>query len=45
MPFEIDDEDKTTIQIDHIKVWRLIRTEFKECEETIINEKYVKLNY
>jgi len=43
--YEIDDEDKNHNPNRPYKVWRLIGTEFEECEETIINEKYEKVNY
>ena len=43
--YEIDDEGKNFNPDKPYKIWRLIGSEFEECKETIINEKYYKVNY
>jgi hypothetical protein len=43
--YELNDEDKNLNDDRPYKMWRLIGNEFEECEETIVNEKYYKVNY
>lgn len=43
--YELNDEDKDYNPDKPYRVWRLIGNEFEECEETVINEKFEKLNY
>jgi len=43
--YELNDEDKDHNPNKPYRIWRLIGNEFEECEETIINEKFKKVNY
>ncbi len=43
--YELNDEAQNHNPNKPYRVWRLIGNEFEECEETIINEKFEKVNY
>ena len=43
--YEMDDENKHFNPDKPYRIWRLIGQEFEECQETILNEKYNKVNY
>lgn len=43
--YELNDEDKDYNPDKPYRVWRLIGNEFEECEETVINEKFERVNY
>ena len=43
--YEMNDEDKEFNSDRPYKIWRLIGSNFEECEESIINDKYHEVNY
>ena len=43
--YEINHEDKDYNPNKPYRVWRLIGSEFEECQEIIINEKFEKVSY
>ncbi len=43
--YELNDEDKNLNDDRPYRIWKLIGSEFEQCEESIMNEKYYKVNY
>jgi hypothetical protein len=43
--YEMDDEYQNFNPNRPYRIWRLIGDEFEECEESILNEKFHKVNY
>tara|TARA_B100001250_G_C19689238_1_gene739478 strand:+ start:120 stop:599 length:480 start_codon:yes stop_codon:yes gene_type:complete len=43
--YEIDAEDQSFNPEKPYRIWRLIGDEFEECKESILNEKFHKINY